>query len=209
MTNPLRTAALQLRTARRVVRGRTPTLRGAAGPLEERMVFVFGSPRSGTTFLAGAIASTAGFVDLGEVAALKASIPGLAGEPVETAAARIRRTLAVTCRLGLVTDLRAVEQTPEAAFVAPDSSYATLGGQGAVLAFAQTAMAPDAEGAVGAPAGSEVWIEAEDVPAALARAVAAGAEPVQEPVVKPWGQTVAYVRDPNGTLIELGSPVAG
>ena len=70
-------------------------------------------------------------------------------------------------------------------------------------------MAPDAEGAAGAPAGFEVWIEAEDVPAALARAVAAGAEPVQEPVVKPWGQTVAYVRDPNGTLIELGSPVAG
>jgi lactoylglutathione lyase len=97
----------------------------------------------------------------------------------------------------------------EAGFVAPDGSYATLGGQGAVLAFAKTAMAPDAEGAVGAPAGFEVWIEAEDVPAALARAVAAGAEPVQEPVVKPWGQTVAYVRDPNGTLIELGSPVAG
>ena len=48
----------------------------------------------------------------------------------------------------------------------------------------------------------------EDVPAALARALDAGAEPVQEPVLKPWGQTVAYVRAPDGVLIELGTPVA-
>jgi lactoylglutathione lyase len=39
------------------------------------------------------------------------------------------------------------------------------------------------------------------------RAVAAGAQLVREPVEKPWGQTVAYVRDPNGTLVELGEPV--
>lgn len=97
----------------------------------------------------------------------------------------------------------------EAGFVAPDGSYATLGGEGGVLAFAATGMAPAAEGVAGPPAGFEVWLEAEDVAAALARAVAVGAEPVQEPVVKPWGQTVAYVRDLNGTLIELGTPVPG
>ena len=38
-------------------------------------MFVFGSPRSGTTFLAGAIGSLPGFVDLGEVNPLKAAIP--------------------------------------------------------------------------------------------------------------------------------------
>ena len=94
----------------------------------------------------------------------------------------------------------------EASFSAPDGSYATLAG--APLAFASVDMAPAAEGPPGRPAGFEVWIEAQDVPAALAQALAAGAEPVQDPVTKPWGQVVAYVRDPNGTLIELGTPVS-
>jgi predicted enzyme related to lactoylglutathione lyase len=46
-----------------------------------------------------------------------------------------------------------------------------------------------------------------DVPAAFAQAVAAGAVAVQEPKRMPWGQTVAHVRDPEGTLIELCSPI--
>jgi lactoylglutathione lyase len=95
-----------------------------------------------------------------------------------------------------------------AGFAAADGSYATLPGEGGILAFARTDMAPAAAAASRRPAGFEVWLEAEDVPAALERALQAGAELVQEPVVKPWGQTVAYVRDPNGTLIELGTPVA-
>ncbi len=94
----------------------------------------------------------------------------------------------------------------EPAFRAPDDSYATVAGEGAVLAFATHAMAPDAEGARDRPAGFEVWIEAEDVPAALARALEAGAALEQEPAVKPWGQTVAYARAPDGVLIEIGSP---
>ena len=40
-------------------------------------------------------------------------------------------------------------------------------------------------------------------------AVDAGANLYAEPVEKPWGQTVAYLRDPNGILIELATPVAG
>jgi lactoylglutathione lyase len=28
---------------------------------------------------------------------------------------------------------------------------------------------------------------------------------VAEPKTKPWGQTVAYVRDPDGVLVEIGS----
>jgi lactoylglutathione lyase len=96
----------------------------------------------------------------------------------------------------------------EAGFRAPDDSYATLAGEGAVLAFAAADLAPSDEAAQDPPAGFEVWVEAEDVPAALARALDAGAEPVQEPVLKPWGQTVAYVRAPDGVLIELGTPVA-
>jgi predicted enzyme related to lactoylglutathione lyase len=45
------------------------------------------------------------------------------------------------------------------------------------------------------------------VPAALAKAVAAGAVVVQEPKRMPWGQTVAHLRDPEGALIELCSPI--
>ncbi len=82
------------------------------------MVFVLGSPRSGTTFLGRSLGSLPGFVDLGEVTPLKASIPELAALPAGEAAIRIRRILSVTRRFGLVGSLRAVEQTPETAFVA-------------------------------------------------------------------------------------------
>jgi hypothetical protein len=94
-------------------------LASARAPLEERVVFVFGSPRSGTTFLAEAIGGVPGFVDLTEVAALKAQIPELVRLPSDEAAQRIRRLLTLTRTLGLVRDVRVVEQTPEIAFVLP------------------------------------------------------------------------------------------
>jgi Sulfotransferase family len=114
----LRTAVLELRTAQRLVRTNRAPLRERFGPLDDRLVFVLGSPRSGTTFLARSIGSAPGFVDLGEVAPLKAAIPTLAALPPAEAGRRIRRILDVTRRLGLVGSVRAVEQTPETAFVA-------------------------------------------------------------------------------------------
>jgi len=45
------------------------------------------------------------------------------------------------------------------------------------------------------------------VPALLARAVEAGASVVSEPAVTPWGQTVAYLRDNAGHLVELCTPL--
>ena len=53
------------------------------------------------------------------------------------------------------------------------------------------------------PLGMEIGFTVADVPAAYGRAVAAGARPLAAPVTKPWGQTVAYVRCPDGTLVEL------
>lgn len=102
-----------------MIRGRGVTLRAAVSALDERMVFVLGCPRSGTTFLAGAIGSCPGFVDLGEVAALKAAVPELARLGTDEAASRIRRLLVVTRRLSLAGGSRAVEQTPETAFLVP------------------------------------------------------------------------------------------
>lgn len=57
------------------------------------------------------------------------------------------------------------------------------------------------------PLGMEVGLLTNDVAAACERAVAAGATLLSAPVVKPWGQTVAYVRCPDGTLVELCTPV--
>ena len=104
-----------LRVARRLAPRRGATLGERLGRLDERLVFVVGSPRSGTTFLAGAIGSLPGFVDLGELAPVKAAVPELVSLPVETAARRLRRTLALARRVGLVGAVRAVEQTPELA----------------------------------------------------------------------------------------------
>jgi hypothetical protein len=105
-------------TARRVlVRERTRNLSLRLRRGEERLVFVVGSPRSGTTFLAGAIGAVPGFVDLTEVTPLKAAIPSLAAVPAAAAAPRIRAILERVRALTLVRGVRGVEQTPETAFV--------------------------------------------------------------------------------------------
>src|SRR5207247_4248589 len=95
----------------------------------------------------------------------------------------------------------------ERSFLAPGGSYGTLKADGGMLAFATPDVAPDTEGTRDRPAGFEVWLETTDVPGAYRKALDAGATAIHEPVTKPWGQTVAYVRDPNGTLVELGEPV--
>jgi catechol 2,3-dioxygenase-like lactoylglutathione lyase family enzyme len=61
----------------------------------------------------------------------------------------------------------------------------------------------------GQPALFEIGLVTEDVAAAFAEATAAGMISVAEPATKPWGQTVAWVRDANGILVELASPMAG
>lgn len=53
----------------------------------------------------------------------------------------------------------------------------------------------------------ELAFETDDVPAALNRAVDAGASLVQPAREESWGQTTSYVSDPDGYLVELCSPV--
>jgi len=57
----------------------------------------------------------------------------------------------------------------------------------------------------------ELALVFDDVPAAFEHAVASGCTPLAEPTLKPHspGQTVGWVRDPFGTLIEIASPIAG
>lgn len=99
-------------------------------------------------------------------------------------------------------------------FLDESSQYGELATGATVLAFCQHALAetmfpesytpiqPDQP-----PVGMELGLVTEDVPGAFAHAVAAGATPLQAPIQKPWGQIVGYVRDPNGMLIELCSPM--
>jgi lactoylglutathione lyase len=53
----------------------------------------------------------------------------------------------------------------------------------------------------------EITFEVADVGQAFEQAIAAGAAPVQEVRDEAWGQTTAYVSDPNGYLIGICSPV--
>lgn len=59
------------------------------------------------------------------------------------------------------------------------------------------------------PLGVEIGLLTDDVPAAHARAVARGATELAAPTTKPWGQVVSYVRAPDGTLVEICTPVGG
>lgn len=59
------------------------------------------------------------------------------------------------------------------------------------------------------PLGMEIGLVTEDVAAAHARALACGATELSPPTLKPWGQTVSYVRAPDGCLIELCTAVGG
>lgn len=59
------------------------------------------------------------------------------------------------------------------------------------------------------PLGFEIGLVTPTVAAAHARALAAGAAELAAPQQKPWGQTVSYVRCPDGVLVELCSPLAG
>lgn len=101
-------------------------------------------------------------------------------------------------------------------FLHPSGAYGELDTGATALAFVDHATARDsvgrdyvaAEGSA-APLGMEVGLVTANVAAACDRALSAGATLIAEPVAKPWGQTVAYVRAPDGTLVELCTEMAG
>lgn len=96
-------------------------------------------------------------------------------------------------------------------FVHESGDYGELDTGGTALAFsslrlmAQLGKHPQ-RASVSAPC-FEIAFTTSDVPAAVQRAVAAGARLVQAPEQMPWGQTVAYVADLNDALVELCTPV--
>ena len=61
---------------------------------------------------------------------------------------------------------------------------------------------------VGPGATFEIGFKVDDVDARFAELVAAGATAAVEPATRPWGQRTAYVRDPDGHLVELAQSLA-
>ena len=98
-------------------------------------------------------------------------------------------------------------------FVHEAGMYAEMDTGATTLAFAANGLAKSnlpcgfrENNPSGPPAGFEVAFTTRDVQAGYDRALAAGAIVVAPPTTKPWGQTVAFIRDRDGILVELCTP---
>jgi lactoylglutathione lyase len=99
-------------------------------------------------------------------------------------------------------------------FVAEGNSYAELATGSTTLAFAAHELGdgnlpggfqrPQLDSP---PFNVELALVFDDVTAGWRRALDAGCTALAAPARKPQGQTVGYVRDPFGTLIEIASPL--
>lgn len=98
-------------------------------------------------------------------------------------------------------------------FRGEEGDYAELDSGSTVLAFAANHMAEHfgfsiVPNRADQPApGIELAFVTEDVLAGFKQATEAGATAVTDPHQTPWGQTVSYVRDLNGVLVEICSPI--
>ncbi len=104
----------------------------------------------------------------------------------------------------------------ERGMVTAANEYGELKTGGTKLAFAANAFVStltgepfDSASPAKAAPPVEIGLVTNEVEAAFAKAVAAGAIAVKAPEKKPWGQMVGYVRDNNGFLVEICSPVDG
>ena len=99
-------------------------------------------------------------------------------------------------------------------FVDPQGEYGELDTGGTTLAFAAHGLVErlGAHGPVAhtRPSGFEVALVADEahVEGAYRRAVEAGCRAVKPLARMPWGQTVGFVRDPDGVLVEICTPAS-
>ena len=98
-------------------------------------------------------------------------------------------------------------------FITPEKDYGELETGGTTLAFASytvaeyNSIALEKRKPEALPSPFEITFVADDIESAWKQAVEAGAEIVKEPAQKPWGQTVGYLRDINGFLVEVCTKV--
>ena len=99
-------------------------------------------------------------------------------------------------------------------FITPDNSYGEVISGETTLSFASKTLALSnlKDGFIESnlnekPFGIEIGFTTNDVQATINRAIEAGAKLYAAPKEKPWGQVVGYVRDLDGFLIEICTPV--
>ena len=99
-------------------------------------------------------------------------------------------------------------------FITPDNSYGEIISGETTLSFESKTLALSnlKDGFIESnlnekPFGIEIGFTTDDVQATIKKAIEAGAKLYAEPKEKPWGQVVSYVRDLEGILIEICTPV--
>jgi lactoylglutathione lyase len=102
----------------------------------------------------------------------------------------------------------------EAGFVTPEADYGEVITGNTTLSFANlelgnsniksgfTVSSTDAK-----PFGIELAFVSEDIEQTWNQAISAGATVLEPIVTKAWGQQVGYLRDPNGFLLEICTPM--
>ena len=100
-------------------------------------------------------------------------------------------------------------------FITDTNEYGELATGTTKLAFAANTFVktimpqPFEEASIDKPAPPmELGFVTEHVEEAFHQAISAGAIEIKKPTQKPWGQLVGYVRDINGFIIELCSPMS-
>ncbi len=100
-------------------------------------------------------------------------------------------------------------------FITPDNSYGEVISGETTLSFASKTLAGSnlSDGFIESkiqekPLGIEIGFTTDDVPATMKLAIESGAILCEAPKEKPWGQVVGYVRDLDGFLIEICTPMA-
>jgi lactoylglutathione lyase len=92
-------------------------------------------------------------------------------------------------------------------FLHESGDYGELETGSTALAFSSRALMQQLGKQVSVPdphrPAFEIALVSSDVPAAVKKAVSAGAILIQEPKEMPWGQTIAYVADNDGVLVEI------
>lgn len=98
-------------------------------------------------------------------------------------------------------------------FVHDSETYAEMATGSTRLAFVAKALAKENDLDFGQlknmsePPPFELALVSDDVEASYQKAINNGAEQLKNPIQKPWGQVVGYVKDCNGFLIEICSPM--
>ena len=101
-------------------------------------------------------------------------------------------------------------------FIAPENVYAELNTGNTTISFASVAFANSnfsagfSESSLSnKPFGVEIGFATDNVEKTMQQAIAAGGVLAQEAKEKPWGQVVGYIRDLDGFLVEICTPMQG